>query len=313
MVPGVTCPACGTALVGPVIDDGRDRLLSLGGLFEVWECPRCEWGVTAPQPTPEALAEHYPVEYGPYRPPHGISRGVIARVRRALADAVLRTGPFPALLDARPAGRLLEVGCGRGDLAAAFARRGWTAHAIEPSAGAVEASRALGVDAVEGTLSQAPTRFRDCDLVIFNHSLEHVPDPIHDLSDARERLKVGGHIAVAVPDWSCWQRRRSGSSWFHLDLPRHLHHFSPRALDAIARQVGFEPVHVRSATSLVGLLGTLQYRAFGRCVARGRRRRAGLALAFLLYPLTLLAGRLEGGDTFYFVARRPANSCEHER
>ena len=313
MTPGATCLACGTALRGPVIDDGRDRLLSLGGLFEVWECPRCELGVTAPQPTPQELARHYPDEYGPYRPPRGIGGRVIARVRRARADAVLRTGPFRMLLEDRPAGRLLDVGCGRGDMAAAFARRGWTACGLEPSPGAVEAARSLGVDAVEGSLSRAPKRFRDFDVVIFNHSLEHVPDPIRNLTEARERLKEGGHMTVAVPDWSCWQRRRSGSSWFHLDLPRHLHHFSPRALEAIARQVGFEPVQLRSATSLVGLLGTLQYRIFGRCIARRRWFRAGLALAFLLYPVTLLAGRLNGGDTLYFVARRPATWYEPGR
>ena len=303
---GHRCPLCASALRGPVIADGADRLLSLGGSFEVWECARCELGVTTPQPGAEELSRHYPRQYGPYRPAGGLSGRVIARLRRTRADAVLRSGPFPALLEGRPSGRVLDVGGGRGDMAGAFARRGWTAHVIEPSPGAVAAARALGVDAVAGTLAKAPERFAGCDVVIFNHSLEHLPDPRADLADACSRLRQGGQVVVAVPNWSCWQRRRAGASWFHLDLPRHLFHFSPHALEALARRVGLEPVETRRATSLVGLPGSIQYRAFGRCIARGPRLRAGLAVACLLYPLTLVAGRVTGGDTIYFVARRAA-------
>jgi SAM-dependent methyltransferase len=301
---GHLCPLCASALRGPVIADGADRLLALGGSFEVWECARCELGVTTPQPGPEELSRHYPGQYGPYQPTGGLSARIVACLRRARADAVLRSGPFPALLEGRRSGRVLDVGGGRGDMAAALARRGWTAHVVEPSPGAVAAARALGVDAVAGTLAEAPERFAGCDLVIFNHSLEHLPDPRADLADARRRLGEGGQVVVAAPDWSCWQRRRAGSSWFHLDLPRHLFHYSPRALEALARGVGLEPLETRRATSLVGLPGSIQYRAFGRCIARGPWLRAGLAVACLLYPLTLLAGRMTGGDTVYFVARR---------
>jgi hypothetical protein len=56
---------------------------------------------------------------------------------------------------------------------------------------------------------------------------------------------------------------------------------------------------------LLGLLGSIQYKLFGRCVFRGRLLRAGHAVAFLLYPVTLLVGRVTGPDTLYFTARRP--------
>jgi SAM-dependent methyltransferase len=300
------CPICGAALGSVVIHDGTDRLLGLGGNFQVRECTSCELGVSFPRLSGEDLSRHYPDEYGPYRPARGLMARVIGRWRSTRADAVLRTQPFAALLGAEPSGSMLDVGCGRGDMAGAFARRGWSAYGVDPSLGAVEAARELGVEATVGTLADAPGQARECDIVIFNHALEHLPDPRADLMVALERLRPGGHLVIAVPDWSSWQRKRFGAKWFHLDLPRHIHHFSPRALERVARDAGFEPETTRGATSLVGLVGSIQYEAFGRCVFRGPRLRVGLALAFVLYPLTLLVGHMAGGDTLYFTARRPA-------
>ena len=298
------CPLCEFPLSDPAITGGRDKLLGLGGSFTVRECRRCELGVTTPRPTTQELERHYPDEYGPYREPEGLMRQAIERSRRARADAVIRRDPFSSLVASRSSGRVLDVGCGRGDVAAAFVRHGWTAHGLDPSPNAVERARDQGVEATVGSLADAPHGFRDYDLVIFNHSLEHVSDPTSDLVKARELLKRGGHVVVALPDWTSWQRHRYGSAWFHLDLPRHLYHFSPHALRILARRAGLTPRDLTRTTSLVGLIGSVQYRTFGRCIARGRWLRLGLAVAYLCYPGTLLVGRTRGGDTLCFVAER---------
>lgn len=203
---------------------------------------------------------------------------------------------------------MLDVGCGRGDLAAAFARRGWRADGLEPAASAVAAARHQGVDARTGTLDVAPADLCGYDLVVFNHSLEHVPDPVAALQEARSRLRPGGAVVVAVPDWSSWQRRAFASRWFHLDLPRHLQHFSPRSLISTMSRAGLEPKQPRSTTSLVGLLGSAQYALFGRCVFTGPRLRPALALASALYPVTLLIGSVLGGDTLVGVGTKPTQA-----
>lgn len=284
---------------------GQDRFLSLPGAFDVRECSRCGLGVTDPRLAGEELARHYPSSYEPYQE-HGasVAAKAIARMRDVhMAIRLLR--PALAEMIALPPGRLLDVGCGRGELASAFARRGWNAAGVDPSADAVRVARSLGIDAHEGTLDDVGWPPESFDAVVLHHSLEHVPDPVATLRRAGELLRPGGRLFVAVPYWGSWQRRRFGSRWFHLDLPRHLQHFDETSLPAAVRAAGLVPVRAWIVTSTVGLLGTLQYLAFGRCVFAGALTLPAQAASIALRPVTAAIGRLLGGDCMDLVAERP--------
>lgn len=300
-----SCPVCAAAL-GPVTLRGQDRLLALPGAFGVRECTRCGLGVTDPRLPGEALARHYPSSYEPYRE-HGSSAtaDLIARMRDVhMALRLLR--PALAQLIAQPPGRLLDVGCGRGELAGAFVRRGWTAAGVDPSPDAVRVARSLGIDAREGTLDDVAWEPGSFDAVVLHHSLEHVPDPVTTLRRAGELLRPGGRLFVAVPYWGSWQRRRFGSRWFHLDLPRHLQHFDEVSLADAIRAAGLVPQRAWVVISTVGLLGSVQYALFGRCVAGGALTLPSQAVSIALRPLTVLFGRLLGGDCLDLLAQRPA-------
>src|SRR3954451_15521470 len=126
------CPNCGGPLGSPGIV-GRDRLISRPGSFAgapAWVCRRAP---TLPRLSGPELEPHYPPSYEPYRE-HGpgITRGAIPRIRALHMAIRLRRPPLRDLV-AGPAGRLLDVGCGRGDLAAAFVRRGWDVAGVDPS------------------------------------------------------------------------------------------------------------------------------------------------------------------------------------
>src|SRR5262249_9479546 len=136
-------------------------------------------------------------------------------------------------------GVMLDVGCGRGDLGEALARRGWRVAGVEPSAEACAVARQRGGDATAGTLQTASYEAEKFDAVVMRHSLEHVPDPIDDLVRVRRVLRPGGLLAISVPNFACWERRRFGAAWFHLDIPRHRTHFTPRALQLALERTGF--------------------------------------------------------------------------
>lgn len=273
------------------------------GDFSVAECVDCGLGVTEPRLAGDAIAPYYGDGYSPYIAPTGVIVRLLAAYRRRLYSGMVRRGLLGELARIGP-GRLLDVGCGRGDLAAAFRARGWQVSGLDPSPAAAAAARALGVDARTGFIDGAPWPDGSFDAVIFNHSLEHIPDPVGALEHAAALLRPRGRLFVAVPDWGSWQRKAFGSRWFHLELPRHLQHFHGAALERAVRHASFRPRTVRETTSSAGLPASIQYLLFGRCVATGPWLRLAFALIAVLYPLTALIGHLRGGDTIELLAER---------
>jgi SAM-dependent methyltransferase len=297
------CPVCRTTLGRPTLA-GFDRQLGLAERFVVRECPDCGLAVTDPRPGGAELDKHYPETYRAYRSPDGLFPRLVTGVRLVRSEFALRLGLLRHLARLEP-GRLLDVGCGRGDLGAAFVRHGWQVDGLDVSSSAVESARAVGVDAITGTLDEAPWPDETFDAVLFSHSLEHVHDPLAALVRAHKLLRPGGVLAVAVPDWGSRQRRIFRSCWYPLDLPRHLQHFGRASLGSSVERAGFVVGVTRGSVSTFGLVGSLQYTILGRLVTGGRAHRPTLAIVMALYlPLTAL-GWVMGPDTLFLTAVKP--------
>ena len=190
----------------------------------------CASGTTFPLLEPEQLAALYPDAYGPYAETDGgLVQAISKAIRARQGRLALSRFPLDAIA-ARPPGRGLDVGCGRGDLAAEFVDRGWTMVGVEPSPNACDAARARGVDARVGTLATVELEPGAYDMIVFQHSLEHTLDPRGDLEKVLAALAPGGLLAVTVPNFGNWQARRFRDRWFHLDLPRHRTHFTREGL-----------------------------------------------------------------------------------
>lgn len=259
----------------------------------------------------EQLADFYPEQYGPYGEGMGSIQRLISRAIRWLQGGIaLRTDPLSALRDRRP-GRGLDVGCGRGDLAALLIGRGWTMTGVEPSRAACAAAARRDVDARCGTLTTVPLEPGAYDAVVFQHSLEHINDPVGALRTVAAALAPGGLVLITVPNFAGWQARRFRGFWFHLDVPRHRVHFTPEALTRALRSAGLEVASVSTSSSTVGLPGSLQYRLFGRCLfPGGLSLRVASGLAVLTLPFSAALDRLaRGGDLLHAVAHRSADGC----
>jgi 2-polyprenyl-3-methyl-5-hydroxy-6-metoxy-1,4-benzoquinol methylase len=296
------CPACGGRLGTPLLAS-PDRLCGLPGRFSVARCEACGLGVTLPVVDAARLASYYPSTYGAYELPTG-ALGLIAKaIQRLQSRQALRTAPLEHLAEL-PAGRLLDVGCGRGDLGSWFIQRGWSAAGVEPSVQACAVARGRGVDARAGTLAEVELEPKAYDAVVFRQSLEHITDPVLDLRRAREALRDGGVAIVSVPNFGCWQRRRFGERWFHLDLPRHRLHFDASTLRATLARAGFARVEICTSSSAVGLPASIQYAIAGRCLfPAGLKLRIAVAACAITTPLAWLLNRLAGeGDVLHAVA-----------
>jgi SAM-dependent methyltransferase len=195
---------------------------------------------------------------------------------------------------------MLDVGCGAGRFARHWRGRGWHVDGIEPDPTGAAAARQTGMAVHQGTMADAlPWDPGTFDAIMFNHSLEHTDSPVEDLEKARELLTPDGRVAITVPNFGSWQRRRFGHHWLQLDMPRHVTHFEGSTLAAALARAGLTVERATTSTMMAGLPASVA-RAARRTPGRPLRTAAGYVTALCLGPL----GPLDGGDCLNVVARR---------
>lgn len=228
------CPLCAAADEEPLFE-AADPTPAPGEpalRFLVVRCRRCQLVYTNPRPDADAIGRFYPADYRPHRPRKPAHAGM--------------PHPFEKLLPPLPVGRLLDFGCGGGSFLRRMADRGWAVTGLDCSPDAVQVvTRELGLRAFVGSLPHphlAPSTF---ELITMWHSLEHVHDPLAVLREAYHLLVPGGRLVVACPNIDSWAFRRYAESWFGLDLPRHLTHFTPVSLGRMLQTAGLRVVEHR--------------------------------------------------------------------
>src|ERR1700689_1941847 len=206
------CEICGGSLK-TAIAEARDH--HTGDRFSVLRCLDCGLGHTRPQPT------DLDAYYGPaYRGVHGASERFCMSRRLRFVRAM------------GPSRRLLDFGCGDGGFLKAAAAAGLDAVGVELES---RHARSNGLRVVE-QLDDVGGTF---DVLTLWHSLEHVPSPLDTMKSALTHLEAGGHSILTVPNFASLQSSVFGSLWFHLDLTRHLHHFTRKSLETLFDRLGF--------------------------------------------------------------------------
>jgi SAM-dependent methyltransferase len=152
-------------------------------------------------------------------------------------------------------GRLLDYGCGSGAFAIAAQAQGYDATGIEPFSLLQE--REVAPRLIAGTLKDLPPN-DEFDIITMWHVLEHLEDPTAMLRQLSQHLSYEGRLVVCVPHIDSWQARLFGGLWFHLDPPRHLHHFSRRSLKLSLAAAGLEDVRWEWWMPEYGMSGWVQ-------------------------------------------------------
>lgn len=136
-------------------------------------------------------------------------------------------------------GKLLEIGCGNGGMLKNMNLLGWQTEGVDFDPAAVEIARAKGLKVNLGSLHDQEYVDSTFDAVILSHVIEHVPNPLALLSEIHRILKPGGIISLVTPNFKSLGRNVFGSSWLHLDPPRHLFLFDPNTLINLTQTAGF--------------------------------------------------------------------------
>jgi SAM-dependent methyltransferase len=130
----------------------------------------------------------------------------------------------------RPSDVVLDFGCGGGTLLRSLECARRIGVEINPVARAEAGSH--GLEVFE-TAAGVPDGIAD--VLVSNHALEHVTNPIATLQALRTKLKAGGKLVLVVPldDW------RAQRSYNPKDIDHHLYTWTPRLLGNLLSEAGY--------------------------------------------------------------------------
>lgn len=227
-----TCPLCLAESEHPKTHVARERWLGLPGEFHYGECERC--GSLHLQDIPN-LDQYYPANYYSLSVARGTS---VQTIKERLVDelhaiaflALCRRFKRPLRVDSR----LLDVGCGSGRLLRTLRRRGYERlWGVDPYL--ENSSNEDGLRIISGSLEDVEDGFFD--VILFNHSFEHVVAVEQTLRTASAKLKPNGVLVIRIPvPAAAW--RRYGTDWVQLDAPRHINLITETGFSALAGRVG---------------------------------------------------------------------------
>jgi SAM-dependent methyltransferase len=233
-------PDC--ALCGP---GPRQRVLHEFPPYGVVACEGCGLVFLSPRPTEAAALAIYqdPAYYDSETEGHGYDEYLEVR-QNWLRTFRRRLGQIRRH---KPAGRVLDVGCGPGFFLDAAVEMGYDAWGIDPSAyGVALAGERHGQRVRVAVLETADFEPASFDLVVASDAFEHVYSPGRFLEAAHRLLRPDGVLAITTPDPTSLLARVSGRGWVSFKIPEHVYYWSPATLRR-ALAPDFETREVSSA------------------------------------------------------------------
>ena len=219
------CVACGSSQARP---------LGVKNDFEVVTCLECDSVYTPYSPwyTSAHFYTGFYLNEDELSPP--------AFVNERLEEITAEFSPY------RQNNRLLDIGCGAGNLLQAARRNGWDAQGLDVSAGAVKHVRGLGFEVFEGELKDAAFPSQHFDVITAAELLEHLFDPQPLLNEVARILRPGGLFWTTTPHARGLSGRVLGLNWRCVWPPEHLQLFSIRGLKKLLHEAGFRQLRIKT-------------------------------------------------------------------
>ncbi len=140
--------------------------------------------------------------------------------------------------------RLLEIGCGQGDLLHAVRNDpDIEAEGIDYGAATTEYARSLGLRAYRQPLKDRRYPDNHFDIIVALHVIEHVQNLDEIAAEIRRILKPDGCFFAVVPCLSHIKARLAGTKWKYWGPPGHLWYFTTKSFRALLERFHFDVVY----------------------------------------------------------------------
>ena len=231
------CPVCGSDKIAAAFL-AKDHTVTKED-FSIWHCPNCLLRFTQDVPGQQNISRFYQSE--DYISHSDTGKGIINKLYHLVRKRTL-VGKR-RLIENKTGlknGNILDVGSGTGAFLHEMKRHGWQVTGLEPDSNARNIAAELYNIALKSSNELFNLSEESFDAITLWHVLEHVHDLHSYVTQLKKILKATGKLFIAVPNYTSPDADTYKEYWAAYDVPRHLYHFSPTAMEALISKHGLK-------------------------------------------------------------------------
>jgi 2-polyprenyl-3-methyl-5-hydroxy-6-metoxy-1,4-benzoquinol methylase len=229
------CPVCGSPH-SSLKFKAKDYTVS-NEMFHIVTCDSCRLIYTNPRPASNEAGPYY--HANAYISHSDTNEGIVNKLYHAVRKFTLQSKTNWIEPEKKGNKELLDIGCGNGHFLAAAKEKGWNINGVEldPET-AARASKLTGLT-IAPSLAEIATE-KQFQVITLWHVLEHVYELDDYFHFFKSRLNKDGKLLLALPNPASFDAHYFKEYWAAYDVPRHIYHFTPVTISALAAKYGFK-------------------------------------------------------------------------
>ncbi|WP_405411604.1 class I SAM-dependent methyltransferase [Maribacter sp. Asnod1-A12] len=132
--------------------------------------------------------------------------------------------------------KLLDIGCGTGEFLIHAKNKNWKTVGVELNDQARQKASNKKIDTFKSLDNLNNQKFN---VITLWHVLEHLPNLEDQILKIKSLLEKNGTLIIAVPNYKSYDAKYYKQYWAAYDTPRHLWHFSQKAIKTIFAEKNF--------------------------------------------------------------------------
>ena len=253
------CPICKSKDINLYITTFDRHYGYYDKLYTSFKCYSCSVFFLNPMISNDELIDMYDDEYYAYNKVIKHENNLYRKIKVNIRNILLgKTGTMDPVFNNQNELKVLDLGCGSGQILLNMKSRGWQVKGVEVSKKATEVGNEHGLNIFCGTLIEANFSDNEFDYIRSNHSFEHLINPVETIKELYRICKHSGKILIGVPNTNSFAFRLFNKFWYYFGVPFHPFNYNAQNLSLLLERNGFEVLKVSYRSNYRGLLGSLQ-------------------------------------------------------